>query len=56
MYLYFSGRGIFARREMQRRALPIGMPESLKVAYTFLALWGLAAVITIVMALFALGS
>jgi len=54
IYLYFAGRGIVVRREMQRRGIRIGMPATLKVAYVFLALWGLAAVITIVMALAAL--
>ena len=54
MYLYFAGRGIVVRRVMQRRGIRVGMPETLKVAYVFLALWGLAAVITIVMALAAL--
>jgi hypothetical protein len=50
MYLYFAGRGIVVRREMQRRGVRIGKPESLKTAYLFLTLWGLAAVITIVIA------
>lgn len=54
MYLYFAGRGILARRVMQGRSRKIGAPESLRVAYIFLALWGLAAVITIVMAIIAL--
>ena len=51
MYLYFAGRGIIVRRVMQQRNIHIGTLDSLKVAYTFLALWGLAAVITIVMAI-----
>ena len=54
MYLYFAGRGIVVRRVMQRRDIRIGSPDSLKVAYVFLFLWGLAAVITIVMAIAAL--
>ncbi len=54
MYLYFAGRGIVVRRLMQRRGIRIGMPESLKVIYIFLSLWGLAAVITIVLAIAAL--
>ena len=54
MYLYFAGRGIVVRREMQRRGVPIGTPETLKVIYIFLTLWGLAAVITIVLAIVAL--
>ena len=54
MYLYFSGRGIVVRKEMQRRGIRIGTDDALKVAYVFLTLWGLAAVITIVMAIIAL--
>ena len=54
MYLYFSGRGIVVRKEMQRRSIRIGTDDALKVAYVFLTLWGLAAVITIVMAIAAL--
>jgi hypothetical protein len=56
MYLYFAGRGIMVRRVMQRRGIRIGKPDSLRVGYIFLALWGLAAVITIVMAIAALSS
>ena len=51
MYLYFAGRGIVVRRVMQRCGIRIGNPENLKAAYLFLTLWGLAAVITIVMAM-----
>jgi len=54
MYLYFAGRGIVVRRVMQRRGIRIGTPETLKVIYIFLSLWGLAAVITIVLAIAAL--
>ena len=54
MYLYFAGRGIVTRREMQRRGIRIGSPESLKIAYSFLMIWGLTAAITIVMAVGAL--
>ena len=54
IYLYFAGRGIIVRRVMQRRGIRIGEPGSLKVALTFLTLWGLAAVITIIMAIAAL--
>jgi hypothetical protein len=51
MYLYFAGRGIVARKEMQRRGIRIGTDDALNIAYVFLTLWGLAAVITIVMAI-----
>ena len=54
MYLYFAGRGIVVRRVMQRRGIRIGSPETLRMAYAFLFLWGLAAVITIVLAIAAL--
>ncbi len=50
MYLYFAGRGVAARMAMQRRGIRIGKPETLKTAYAALVLWGLAAAITIVMA------
>ncbi len=51
MYLYFAGRGIIVRRVMQQRNIHIGTPDSLKVPYIFLTLWGLAAVVTIAMAI-----
>ena len=54
MYLYFAGRGILVRRVMQRRNIRIGKPETLKMIYFFLALWGLVAAITIGMAIVAL--
>ena len=54
MYLYFAGRGIVVRKNMQLRGIRIGTPETLKVADIFLTLWGLAAAITIVMAIAAL--
>ena len=51
MYLYFAGRGIVTRAIMQRRGIRIGASENVKIAYTFLALWGLAAISTIIMAI-----
>ncbi len=54
MYLYFAGRGIAVRLVMQRRKIRIGKPETLKVVYVFLTLWGLIAIITIIMAVGAL--
>jgi hypothetical protein len=53
-YLYFAGRGIVVRRVMQRRGIRVGNPATLKMIYIFLALWGLSAGITIVMAIAAL--
>jgi hypothetical protein len=54
MYLYYAGRGITVRLAMQRRGILIGKPGTLKVVYVFLSLWGLIAVVTIIMAAAAL--
>ncbi len=54
MYLYFAGRGILTRLAMQRRGIRIGKPSTLKAYYVFLSLWGLIAVVTIIMAVAAL--
>ena len=54
MYLYFAGRGIVVRREMQRRGIRIGKPETLKVYYAALAVWGLLGVVTMIAAAAAL--
>ena len=54
MYLYFAGRGILTRLAMQRRGIRIGKLGILKAYYVFLSLWGLIAVVTIVMAVTAL--
>ncbi len=54
IYLYFAGRGIVVRRVMQRRGIRIGTPQSLKTIYLFLTIWGVTAVITIIMAVAAL--
>ena len=56
MYLYFAGRGIVVRRVMQGRGIRIGKPDTLRVGYIFLFLWGLAAIITIILAIAALSS
>jgi len=56
VYLYFAGRGISARMEMQDRGFRIGTADNVKVGYLFLAIWGLVAVITIVAAAVALDS
>ena len=53
-YLYLAGRGIAVRLAMQRRGIRIGTPGSLKLFYVFLTLWGLIAVVTIIMAVAAL--
>jgi len=54
MYLYFAGRGIAVRLVMQRQGIRVGKPETLKVVYVFLTLWGLIAIVTIIMAVTAL--
>ena len=48
MYLYFVGRGIASRLTMQHRGIHIGR-SNLKVNL-FLTLWGIIAVVTIIMA------
>ena len=50
MYLYSAGRGILARLAMQPRGIHIGKPGALKAYYVFLSLWGLIAVVTIIIA------
>ena len=54
MYLYFAGRMIIVRLVMQRRGIRIGKPETVKLYNVVLTLWGLIAVVTIVMAVAAL--
>ena len=49
-YLYFAGRGIVVRIVMQRKGIRIGSPATLKLFYVVLAIWGIIAVVTIVMA------
>jgi hypothetical protein len=49
-YLYFAGRGIVVRLIMQRRGIRIGTPGNLKLFYAVLAIWGIIAVVTIIMA------
>jgi len=47
MYVYFSGRGIVVRLMLQRRGIQIGNPDTLKLFYGFLVLWGLIGLVTI---------
>jgi len=54
MYLYFAGRGIVVRQLMGRRGIRIGTPGTVKLFNVVLTLWGLIAVVTIVMAVAAL--
>jgi hypothetical protein len=53
-YLYFAGRGILQRLIMRRRGIRVGTPANVKSAYVFCGLWGIVAVVTIVMAVAAL--
>jgi hypothetical protein len=48
MYLYFGGRGIFARAAMLRRNLRIGAPDNVKLGFVFSAIWAMMAVVTII--------
>ena len=54
MFLYFAGRGITVRLAMQRHGIRIGMPKTLASIYVFLSLWGVIAVVTIIIAVAAL--
>ncbi len=54
MYLYFAGRLLIVRRLMQRHGIRIGKPETVKLYNGILILWGLIAVVTIIMAVAAL--
>jgi len=51
MYLYFGGRGIFARVAMMRRNLRIGAPENVRLGLVFSAVWAVMALVTIVAAI-----
>lgn len=54
MYTYFAGRGVFTRLAIQRRGYRIGSTRNVRVGYTFLLIWGVIGVITIVAAVVAL--
>ena len=54
MFLYFAGRGILTRLEMQRRGLRIGDPASVRTGMIALAVWGVTALGTIIAAVRAL--
>ncbi len=51
MYIYFAGRGIATRMMMDKQGFSIGTPSTMKTAYAFLAIWGLAAAVTVVLAI-----
>ena len=50
MYLYFVGRNIASQLTMQRHGIKIGTTKKLKLKYLILSLWGLIAIITIILA------
>ena len=50
-YLYFAGRNLTTRFLMQRHGVCIGTSTNIKTAYIFVALWGIVALITIILAL-----
>jgi hypothetical protein len=54
MYVYFAGRGIIVRRKMQHHGIKLGNPDTLKLFYAFLAMWGLVGLVTIILAVDAL--
>lgn len=56
MYVYFAGRGVLTRLEMQRRGFRVGASNAVKAAYIFLTLWGVVGLVTIVAATISLSS
>jgi len=50
-YVYFSGRNLITRILMQHNRIQIGNSNNIKIAYLFLTLWGVSALVTIVIAL-----
>ena len=53
-YLYFSGRNIVTRRMLHKQGIRIGTARNIFTGYLFCTLWGIMALITIVMATVAL--
>ncbi|MGI9610833.1 MAG: hypothetical protein ACR2NL_11140 [Acidimicrobiia bacterium] len=51
VYVYFAGRGVVVRREMQRRGLRAGSAESLKAASIMLPVWGVTGLVTLIAAI-----
>ena len=51
MYLYFAGRGILTRVAIARRGFRVGDPKGVRIAFIFLAVWGVLALVTIVAAI-----
>ena len=55
-YLYFAGRGLAVRSLMGKRDLRIGSAASVRVGLAALAVWGMMAAVTIVVAIVELES
>jgi hypothetical protein len=51
MYLYFVGRTIVSNLSLHRNEINIGRSKKLKVKLLILTLWGIVALVTIIMAL-----
>lgn len=47
MYVYFAGRGILTRLELQRREFRIGDPHQVRLGLVMLGVWGVVGLITI---------
>lgn len=50
VYVYFAGRGLLARRAMQRRGLRIGTVQNVTSAYVVLTVWGVMGLATLIAA------
>ena len=46
-YVYFAGRGILSRLQLQRRGFRIGEPGTVRVGLLMLGVWGAAGLVTI---------
>lgn len=56
VYVYFAGRGILTRVEMQRSGFRVGEPENVRLGLVMLGVWGAAGLITLVASVNALTS
>lgn len=50
IYVYFAGRGILTRLQMQRSGFRIGDPSNVRLGLIMLAVWGIVGLITIITA------
>lgn len=50
VYVYFAGRGILTRLEMQRSGFRIGEPGNVRLGLIMLAVWGVVGLTTIIVA------